>query len=62
MAYLDRSLVRDTTVKFYVSDREKEVIDALVKKTGQQRQVLIRDLVMVAIQRALEEEFADEAR
>jgi hypothetical protein len=62
MAYLDRSLVRETTVKFYVSDREKAVIDALVKQTGQQRQVLIRDLVMAAIQRALEAEFADEAR
>jgi hypothetical protein len=60
MTYSNRALVRDTTVKFYVSDREKEVIDALVKKTGQQRQVLLRDLVMAAIERALEAESASE--
>jgi len=60
MAYGDRSLVRDTTVKFYVSDREKEIIDELVKRTGQQRQVLIRDLVMAAIERALAAESAAE--
>jgi hypothetical protein len=62
MAYSDRTLVRDTTIKFYVSDREKEVIDALVKKTGQQRQVLLRDLVMAAIERALQAECADQVR
>jgi|688.fasta_scaffold1937890_1 hypothetical protein len=60
MTYSNRALVRDTTVKFYVSDREKEVIDALVRKTGQQRQVLLRDLVMAAIERALEAESAEE--
>jgi hypothetical protein len=36
------------------------VIDALVRKTGQQRQVLLRDLVMAAIERALEAESAEE--
>lgn len=54
MAYKDRSLVRDQTVKFYVSDREKEVIDKLVERHGGQRMVVIRDLVMAAINRALQ--------
>jgi hypothetical protein len=54
MAYKDRSLVRDQTVKFYVSDREKAVIDTLVERHGGQRQVVIRDIVMAAIDRALQ--------
>lgn len=58
MAYKDRSLVRDQTVKFYVSDREKEVIDKLVEQHGGQRQVVIRDIVMAAIERALQAESA----
>lgn len=58
MAYKDRSLVRDITVKFYVSDREKEVIDKLVERHGGQRQVVIRDIVMHAIERALKSESA----
>jgi len=51
--YTDRRLVKTNTVKFCVSDKELEVIEALVQKTGQQRQPLIRDLVMAAIERAL---------
>ena len=58
MTYLNRSLVRDQTVKFYVSDREKLVIDELVNKVGGQRQVVIRDIVMQAIERALAAECA----
>lgn len=58
MAYKDRSLVRDITVKFYVSDREKEVIDKLVEQHGGQRQVVIRDIVMQAIERALQSQSA----
>lgn len=46
--------MRDQTVKFYVSDREKEVIDRLVERHGGQRQVVIRDIVMAAIERALQ--------
>ena len=62
MAYKDRSLVRDITVKFYVSDREKEVIDKLVDRHGGQRQVVIRDIVMQAIERALQAESAAQAQ
>lgn len=51
--YADPSLVRHRTIKFYASDREAELIDRLVRLTGQQRQVMLRDMVMPAIERAL---------
>jgi hypothetical protein len=57
--YADPSLVRLTTRKFYVNEHESALIDELVKKTGQQRSVLLRDLVMQSIERALAAQSAD---
>ena len=57
--YADPSLVRLTTRQFYVNEHESALIDELVKKTGQQRSVLLRDLVMQSIERALAAQSAD---
>ena len=53
MTYANRLLVRDKTRKFYVSALEDERITELVRRTGQQRLVLIRDLLMQAVDTAL---------
>lgn len=58
MTYSNRNLVRHKTVKFYVSDPEQEEINRLVERLGGQRQVVIREIVMQAIKRALEAESA----
>lgn len=44
--YADPSLIRDNPVRVNFNDAEAELIDALVKYTGQQRAVLIRDLIL----------------
>jgi hypothetical protein len=44
--YADPSLIRDNPVRVNFNDAEAELIDALVKYTGQQRAVLIRELIL----------------
>lgn len=44
--YQDPSLIRKHVVKVRFSDREIELINALVNYTGEQKAAFIRDLVM----------------
>ena len=44
--YADPALIRANPVRVNFNDAEAELISALVKYTGQQRAVLIRDLIL----------------
>lgn len=44
--YSDPSLIRANPVRVNFNDAEADLIDALVKYTGQQRAVLIRELIL----------------
>jgi hypothetical protein len=44
--YADPALIRDNPVRVNFNDAERDLIDALVKYTGQQRAVLIRELIL----------------
>ena len=44
--YHDRALVRDHLIKLRLSDRENDLIDALVRQSGGQKAALIRDLLL----------------
>lgn len=44
--YADPALIRDNPVRVNFNDAERELIDALVNYTWQQRAVLIRDLIL----------------
>lgn len=44
--YADPALIRDNPVRVNFNDAEAELIDALVNYTGQQRAVLIRELIL----------------
>jgi hypothetical protein len=44
--YADPALIRANPVRVNFNDAEADLIDALVKYTGQQRAVLIRDLIL----------------
>jgi hypothetical protein len=44
--YADPSLIRDVVVKVRLNDVEAELLDAVVKYTGQQKSTLLRELFM----------------
>jgi hypothetical protein len=44
--YADPSLIRDVIVKVRLNDAEAELLDAVVKYTGQQKSTLLRELFM----------------
>jgi hypothetical protein len=44
--YADPSLIRDVFVKVRLNDAEAELLDAIVKYTGQQKSTLVRELFM----------------
>lgn len=46
--YSDPSLIRNHATKVYLNDAEQQVIDAIVRYTGEQKAALIRSLVMEA--------------
>ena len=51
--YSDPSLIRDTVIKVRLNEPETELIDAVVKYTGQQKSTLIRELFMSAARKVL---------
>lgn len=51
--YADPGKIRSHVVKIRLSDRENELIDAFVGYTGEQKAVLIRELVMEAVASSL---------
>lgn len=44
--YADPSLVREHVVKIRLNDREAELIEAWVNYTGQQKAVLLREMLL----------------
>jgi len=44
--YTDPSLIREHVVKLRLNDQERDLIDALVNYTGQQKAALLRDLLL----------------
>lgn len=46
MAYADPSLIRDVIIPVRLNDAEAELLDAVVKYTGQQKSTLLRELFM----------------
>ena len=46
MAYTDPSLIREHVVKLRLNDREAKLIDAWVEYTGQQKAVLLREMLL----------------
>lgn len=46
MAYADPSLIRDVILRVRLSDAEDELLNAIVKYTGQQKSTLMRELFM----------------
>lgn len=51
--YTDPSQIRGNVVKLRFNDHEAALIDAYVNYTGQQKAAFLRELVLVAAQRAL---------
>jgi hypothetical protein len=46
MAYADPSLIRDVIINVRLNDAEAELLDAVVKYTGQQKSSLLRELFL----------------
>ena len=46
MAYADPALIRDHVVKLRLNENEVDLIDAWVKYTGQQKAVLLREMLL----------------
>lgn len=51
MSYSDPALIRKHVVKLSLSDRESDLLEALCSYTGEQKAVLLREMVL---QRAME--------
>lgn len=51
--YSDPSLIRDVIIKVRLNDAEADLIDAIVKYTGQQKSTLIRDLFLDGARKVL---------
>ena len=49
--YADPKKIRKNVFKVCLDDYESEVIDRLVRETGEQRQVVIRDLLLRSLER-----------
>ena len=46
MAYADPSLIRDVIINVRLNDAEAELLEAVVKYTGQQKSSLLRELFL----------------
>lgn len=46
MAYSDPALIRENVVKLRLNENEADLIDAWVKYTGQQKAVLLREMLL----------------
>jgi hypothetical protein len=51
--YADPSLIREHVVKIRLNDQESNLIDAWVNYTGQQKAVLLREMLLEQAQRNL---------
>jgi hypothetical protein len=49
--YADPRLIRKHIFKVCLDDDERAVVDELVKRTGQQRQVILRELLLSSLTR-----------
>lgn len=49
--YADPKRIRKNVLKVCLDDYESAVIDRLVRETGQQRQVILRDLLLKSLER-----------
>jgi hypothetical protein len=49
--YADPRLIRKHIFKVCLDDDERAVVDELVKRTGQQRQVILRELLLASLTR-----------
>lgn len=57
MAYTDQSNIRDHVVKLRFNDREAELINAWANYTGQQKAVLLREMLLEQAQLDLDAAF-----
>lgn len=57
MAYRDPTLLRANVVKVRLSSEEDRLLEALCDYTGEQKAVLVRELVMARAREVLEEQF-----
>jgi len=55
--YTDPALIRDVIIKVRLNAAEADLIDAVVRYTGQQKSTLIRELFMTGAQKVLSGEF-----
>lgn len=46
MAYSDPALIRDVIIQVRLNDNEADLLDAVVKYTGQQKSTLMRELFL----------------
>jgi uncharacterized protein (DUF1778 family) len=51
--YSDPALIRDVVIQVRLNDNEAELLDAVVKYTGQQKSTLMRELFLRQAQRVL---------
>jgi predicted transcriptional regulator len=49
--YADPRLIRKHVYKICLDDDERAVVDELVQRTGQQRQVILRELLLASLAR-----------
>jgi hypothetical protein len=54
--YSDPSLIRKNTVKLSLSDREAALLDALCAYTGEQKAVLLREMLLERAEEVLQGE------
>ena len=57
MAYTDPSLIREHVVKLRLNDNEADLINAWVNYTGQQKAVLLREMLLKQAQLDMAQEF-----
>jgi hypothetical protein len=53
MSYSDPALIRDVIIQVRLNDNEAELLDAVVRYTGQQKSTLMRELFLRQAQRVL---------
>lgn len=53
MAYADPSLLREFEARVRLNERENELVNAIVNFTGQQKGVLLREIILDYAQRVL---------
>jgi len=53
MGYADPSLIRDVIIQVRLNDNEADLLDAVVKYTGQQKSTLMRELFLSSAMRVL---------